>query len=71
MYTIFNKFLHDIYKIKNETIFINDLIEYELSILDKAQYEYLKRLLKSNNIRIITIKEKITNKDVSKNIRRH
>lgn len=71
MYTIFNKFLHDIYKIKNETIFINDLVEYELSILDKAQYEYLKRLLKSNNIRIITIKEKITNKDVSKNIRRH
>lgn len=71
MYTIFNKFLHDIYKIKNETIFINDLVEYELSILDKSQYEYLKRLLKSNNIRIITIKEKITNKDVSKNIRRH
>lgn len=71
MYTSFNKFLHDIYKIKNETIFINDLVEYELSILDKSQYEYLKRLLKSNNIRIIAIKEKITNKDVSKNIRRH
>lgn len=71
MYTNFNKFLHDIYKIKNGTIFINDLVEYELSILDKSQYEYLKRLLKSNNIRIITIKEKITNKDVSKNIRRH
>lgn len=62
MYNSVNKLLHDIYKLKNKTIFIDELTEYELSILKKEEYEYIKKLFKSNNVKVVKIKEKTLNK---------
>ena len=57
MYYNSDKFIQDIFTLKNTTVFITDLVEYELSSLDIARYRYLKGVMDKNNIKVVVIKE--------------
>ena len=62
MYYNSDKFIQDIFTLKDTTVFITDLVEYELSSLDIARYKYLKEIMKRNNIKVVIVKEETDKK---------
>jgi len=62
MYYNSDKFIQDIFTLKNTTVFITDLVEYELSSLDIARYRYIKGIMDKNNIKIVVVKEETDKK---------
>lgn len=57
MYYSSDKFLHDAMTLKNTIVFITDLVEYELSLLNTRQYQSIKTILRKNNVKVVTIKK--------------
>ena len=62
MYYNSDKFIQDIFTLKNTTVFITDLVEYELSSLDIARYKYIKGIMNKNNVKVVVIKEETDKK---------
>ena len=57
MYYNSDKFIHDVFTLKDTIVFITDMVEYELSSLNTRQYQYLKNIINKNNIKIVVIKQ--------------
>ena len=57
MYYSSDKFLHDAMTLKNTIVFITDLVEYELSLLNTRQYQYIKGILTKNNVKVVVVKK--------------
>lgn len=64
MYYSTDKFIHDVFTLKNTIVFITDVVEYELSTLDNKRYKFIKNKLEKNNIKVVVIK-----KDSSKKLK--
>lgn len=57
MYYSSDKFLHDAMTLKDTVVLITDLVEYELSMLNTRQYQYVKNTLNKNNVKVKVIKQ--------------
>lgn len=57
MYYSSDKFISDIFTLKNTIVFITDMVEYELSTLDTKRYKFLKGIMDKNNIKVVVIKK--------------
>lgn len=64
MYYNSDKFIHDIFTLKNTIVFITDMVEYELSSLDTKRYKFIKSIIDKNNIKVVVIK-----RDANKKLR--
>lgn len=58
MYYSSDKFINDIFTLKNAIVFVTDVVEYEISSLDTKRYKFIKDTLNKNNIRVIVVKHK-------------
>ena len=57
MYYSSDKFINDIFTLKNTIVFITDMVEYELSSLDTKRYKFLKGTLDKNNVKVVVVKK--------------
>ena len=57
MYYSSDKFINDIFTLKDTIVFITDMVEYELSTLDTKRYKFLKGTMDKNNIKVVVVKK--------------
>ena len=57
MYYSIEKLMNDLFKLKDTTIFITDMVEYDLSTLDSTHYRFIKNTMSKNNVKVLVIKQ--------------
>lgn len=62
MYYSSDKFISDVFTLKNTIVFITDMVEYELSTLDTKRYKFIKSIMDKNNIKVVVIKKDFNRK---------